>query len=139
MKPGVSISTVLLLLVLTFPAGSHHSFPGTYDVNKSYLLDGVVTKFLFRNPHSFIFLDVTEEDGTVTTWHLETVPQWALMRRGIQEDSIVAGDEMLVLCHPPRDSARTHCGMGAKGGFFRKSDELVFGEDPRLAEDAIKR
>jgi hypothetical protein len=65
-------------------------------------------------------------------------PHWALAKFGIQKELIVEGDEMLVVCNPPWKGNRT-CGMGEDGGFYRDSDGLVYGKDPRDIKDAANR
>ena len=112
---------------------AHHSFPGVYDIREQLILEGVTTQFLFRNPHTFIFLEVEISDGNVEEWHLELPPSWALERRGISQESIRAGDALLVTCNPARDGSRA-CGLGQRGGFYRQSDAYIYGLDPRTPE-----
>jgi hypothetical protein len=120
----------LLLGLVALPTYGHHSFPGMYDVSQQSVLAGVATRFLFRNPHTFIFLEVTNDDGVAEEWHLEMAPLWALVRSGMTKDSIQPGDELLVTCNPARDGGRS-CGLGQRGGFYRAADDLLVGLDPR--------
>ena len=138
MKLSTFLPITVLLLCIAFPAASHHSFPGIYDVKQRYLLDGVVTKFMFRNPHSFINIDVTDEGGEMTSWNLELPPKWALQRFGVPADLIVEGDELLVVCNPHRKGLNA-CGIGQQGGFLRHSDDFLYGKDPRKVDDAANR
>ncbi len=124
----------VLLFIIAFPAASHHSFPGIYDVKQRYLLNGVVTEYLFRNPHSFIFLNVKGDDGEVTTWHLELPPKWAMQRYGVPADLLVEGDELLVVCNPHRKGIHA-CGIGQQGGFIRHNDDFLYGKDPRKVDN----
>ena len=50
---------------------AHHSFSATYDSSKKVEIQGAVKEFVWRNPHSFMRLDVMDKDGTVKTWTLE--------------------------------------------------------------------
>ena len=50
---------------------AHHSFSATYDSSQKVEIEGVVKEFVWRNPHSFMRIDVTDKDGTVKTWALE--------------------------------------------------------------------
>jgi hypothetical protein len=34
-------------------------------------IEGEIVQFLFRNPHSFVHVNVKEKDGTVTTYNVE--------------------------------------------------------------------
>ena len=55
--------TALLALVLTSPCFAHHGVAPHYDASKSVHLEGVVAKFDFINPHSFVYIDVVDAAG----------------------------------------------------------------------------
>lgn len=124
---------LMLIIGLFFggkPGFSHHSFPGIYDTSQQLVLRGDVTRFLFRNPHAFIYLSVTNDAGTSEEWHLEMPPAVALSRGGMTAEAVRAGDQLVVTCNPARDGARS-CGLGERGGFARAADGFVYGRDPR--------
>jgi hypothetical protein len=127
-----SVAALLIvdLLAVSVPGFGHHSFPGVYDTDQQLILSGTATQFLFRNPHAFIYLSVTNDAGEAQVWHLELPPAVALSRRGMTGDAIRPGDALLVTCNPARDGARS-CGLGQRGGFYRSSDSFLFGRDPR--------
>ena len=62
---------VVLSVVLAATVGvgtalsAHHSFAATYHEGQSITIEGELVQFLFRNPHSFVHINVTEKDGTV--------------------------------------------------------------------------
>ena len=63
---------LLLLAGLALLAGAdrvfaHHSFSATYDSSRKVEIEGVVKEFAWRNPHSFMRIDVTDEDGVTKT------------------------------------------------------------------------
>ena len=60
---GGAVVAVAGAALLTLPAAAHHSSTPFYDATKSVEIAGKVTKFLIRNPHSFILIEVTEKDG----------------------------------------------------------------------------
>ena len=54
---------VLGLLAASMAAYAHHSFAATYDEAKTIEIKGRVVVFSFRNPHSFVTVEVTETSG----------------------------------------------------------------------------
>jgi hypothetical protein len=73
--------TVGLGLAVT-PLLAHHSFAAEFDGAKGVDLMGTVTKVDWVNPHSWIYIDVKSDDGTVANWGLETGPPNVLYRGG---------------------------------------------------------
>ena len=66
---------------------------------------GVVTEFWFANPHARIYLEVTNDDGTVEEWMAEGGSRNVLIRRGWNEDTIQPGTELIVTGSPSRDGS----------------------------------
>ena len=63
---------------------------------------GTVTKFVFRKPHSFLYIDATNDDGTTTAWEVEMGTAVMMTRRGWTPDTIQAGDEVKFVGQPSR-------------------------------------
>ena len=87
------------LLFLTTPLLAHHS-TAAFDMTRSSKVSGVVTKFYWANPHSYIDLDV---DGK--QWHLEIEALNLLRRYGWTKDSLKAGDKISCTGAPAKDPA----------------------------------
>lgn len=85
----------------TLPGWSHHSH-GNYDLTQYIDMEGTVTEVHWINPHTWIYLEVVDEDGAATIWTLEGGGINALTRRGWTEDSVQVGDNVSVRCHPLR-------------------------------------
>ena len=67
------IFSFLALAALTIgtSAYAHHSFAATYREKDSVTIEGELVQLDFRNPHSFVHLDVTEKDGTKVRYAVE--------------------------------------------------------------------
>ena len=94
----VSIAT----LAVTLTGWAHHSH-GNYEMTQYIELDGTVTDLYFINPHAWLYMDVTAEDGGIVTWAMEAAGASTLSRAGITEDELQPGDEIHVKCHALRD------------------------------------
>jgi hypothetical protein len=83
---------------------AHHSFGAEYDATKPITLTGTLTRIEWTNPHSFIFLDVTDEKGAVANWKMEGYPPNVLYRNGWKKDATMKpGDKITVTGWRSRD------------------------------------
>ncbi|MEE8074220.1 MAG: DUF6152 family protein, partial [Candidatus Binatia bacterium] len=71
-----------MALGIVSPALSHHSH-SMYDHAKEVSVSGTVTKFLFRNPHVFLYVDVKGENGEIVNYWFEMSNLNNMVRRGI--------------------------------------------------------
>ena len=79
----VTAFAALLAVVLAKPAFSHHSFAAEYDSTRSLKLTGTVTKVEWQNPHTYIYIGVTDKkSGKVTNWIFELGSPSGLSKRG---------------------------------------------------------
>jgi hypothetical protein len=102
------IPAVLAAVVLVAGADrllAHHSFSATYDSSQKVELEGVVKEFVWRNPHSFLRLDVAAKDGTTKTWALEWGSITQLSEAKMTRTSLKPGDKIVVTGEPSRDTA----------------------------------
>jgi hypothetical protein len=77
-------------------AHAHHSFGAEFDRNKPVHLEGTVVEFEWVNPHSWLVIDVDQEDGSVVQWRVEGGAPSALLRRGWTRDTLPAGTRVTV-------------------------------------------
>lgn len=77
-------------------ADAHHSFAATYQQSKVIRLEGKVVQFLFRNPHSFIHIEVPDEKGQMQRWAIEWGGAGQLIRQGVSADVLKIGDVVII-------------------------------------------
>jgi hypothetical protein len=100
------IWAVVFALAWVHPAVAHHSFGAEYDANQPITLTGVITKIEWTNPHSYIFMDVTDKNGKVAGWKLEGYGPGILHRIGWNKDSTMKpGDRITVSGWRARDGS----------------------------------
>lgn len=121
---------VLLLLgifglVSTLPA--HHSLGATYDGNQTLTLKGKIAQLLLRNPHSFLHIDVVDENGNTVRWSLEWRSAGSLGQQGIKRTTLKAGEEVEVTVHPSRTPGDTRAALVT---LHRLSDGFGWGTRP---------
>ena len=84
------------------PASPHHSH-AMFDHSEEVSIIGTVTKFSFRNPHVFLFVDVEEENGEVVNYWIEMSNTPVMTRRGVGPKTFQVGDEVTVSMWPLKD------------------------------------
>ena len=94
-----------LLAIVAFgsaPAKAHHS-GAMFDAEVELTLKGTVTRFDYLNPHSWLYVNVANEDGTFTEWGFELDAPPRLRRLGISPNHWQAGDAITVKTNPLKD------------------------------------
>jgi hypothetical protein len=100
---AAAVVAVVAVVALTgAPADAHHASAPFYDNTKSVEANGVVTRFLFRNPHSFLFIDGEDENGEPIAWEVEMGTAVSMSRRGWTPQTIKVGDRVRVVGQPSR-------------------------------------
>ena len=96
---GCILGSAALLATPTF---AHHSAV-MFDDAKEITVSGTVKDFQYTNPHSWLLVDVKNDDGTVTTWGFEAEGPSTLTRAGIRKSDFSPGTAITITGHPMRD------------------------------------
>ena len=97
---------ILLIMVSAVVAGSaayaHHSYSATYDPSKEIKLEGKLVQFVYRNPHSFVTIQVPDENGVEQRWAVEWSATAQLANQGVTRESLKVGDIVVIVGRPSR-------------------------------------
>lgn len=110
------------------PASAHHS-AAMFNPEAQMTLKGTVTKFDYLNPHSWLYMNVENEDGTVTEWGFELDAPPRLRRVGVGPQKWEEGDVILVRTNPLRDGRPAGSLVGA-----HRADGDTFGNITEIPE-----
>ena len=108
MRNRLALTCAGVALAILLAGGSalaHHAFSAEFDATKPVALRGKITKMEWINPHAWMHLEVTREDGAIENWMIEAGPPGALVRRGWRKDSVTPGIEVLVEGYQAIDGA----------------------------------
>lgn len=116
-----------LALLHAGPAAAHHS-AAMFDDQQNIVLSGTVTEFEYVNPHSWLYVDVANDDGSVTRWGFELDAPPRLRRLGVSPRHFEPGDRVTVMTNPLKDGRPAGHLVGAvtaDGRTFGDTEGLV--------------
>jgi hypothetical protein len=85
------------------PVTAHHAFAAEFDADSPVEFSGTVTKVEWVNPHVWIHVDVTRDNGTMEGWAFEAGTPNVLFRRGFTRDSLLPGTDVRVDGYQAKD------------------------------------
>ena len=127
-----SVCAAAAVLAMSTAVRAHHSFAAAFDENKPVSVTGVMAEIRIENPHSWFFVNVTDETGKVTRWGFEGNTPTSLLRAGYKRDAVKVGDKVTIKGSRARDPNAT---MGAAREIIVQ-DGRSFIVGPRGAADA---
>ena len=95
-----AVSAVAFVL----PAWGHHSSI-MYEPDETLSIEATVKEFNITNPHSWLYIIVTDENGQTNEWALESSSPASLFRRGWTRETLKPGEEISVTFRPMRDGS----------------------------------
>jgi hypothetical protein len=99
-KASTAVITMAALLMICASAFAHHGTGSSYDSSKTVSVTGVVDEFIWANPHSQLYVNVTDAQGSVVRWGVEMNSPGVLARAGWTRRRLKAGDKVTVTMHP---------------------------------------
>lgn len=93
-----------------------------FDLAHPITISGVVTRVEWTNPHAYFYLNVTDKDGKVHEWTVETNSPSFLAHKGWTRTTLTPGEKIICTGAPARN-----------GGYFMHASmiELPTGEQLR--------
>lgn len=99
MRKVHAVAGAMTLAVAT-PVLGHHS-ASIYDTDTLISIEGTVTKYEWKNPHTYVQIETTDAEGTHLT-NIEAGSISWLGPLGLASDSFQVGDAVTVRAYPPR-------------------------------------
>ena len=95
------LCALLLLGITSLPAVAHHS-AAMFDTTRNVVVEGVVSRYDWRNPHVYMTLTVTEPDGSVHEQSIEAGAPSVLLPLGLTGQSVTLGERVTVRGNPSK-------------------------------------
>jgi hypothetical protein len=95
--------------MLSAAVHAHHSFGGTYDVDKLITIKGTLAQVTLRSPHSFLYVEAAEGGGSAKRWTIEgaSAAQFNEQFAQSSKDAFRVGDPVEVVGNPSRSPNST--------------------------------
>ena len=87
-------------------AHAHHSTALQFDMTREIVIVGNIVEMEWRNPHSWLHVEVENEAGELELWRVEFGSANGLYRRGWRRDDLPVGMEVTIHGLPARDGSR---------------------------------
>jgi hypothetical protein len=100
-------AVVVAALVSSVAVDAHHSFGGTYDVDRQITVKGKMVQVSLRSPHSFLYVEVAAADGAPQRWVIEGASAAQFTQQGLGKDFFKIGDPVEVIVNPSRSPNST--------------------------------
>lgn len=102
---GRAITVATLVLLAAMRMSAHHAFAAEYDANRRVTVSGTVTGFEWSNPHAWLTIKGTDENGRVAGWRFEMGSPGGLIHRGWKKLDLKKGDHVTVEGFGARDGS----------------------------------
>ena len=125
---------VAAMCVMSLPLAAHHAFGSEFDADRPVILKGKIVKIEWVNPHTWIHVQITKEDGTKEVWMIEGGSPNTLLRRGANKNTFPEGTEVVVDGYQARDHSEKRA--NARNVTFPDGRKLFLGSTGTGAPNA---
>ncbi len=129
MRKGVieiASTAILTIFLVGQSARSHHSTALQFDMTTEIEIVGNIVEMEWRNPHSWLHVEVENEAGDIETWRVEFGSANGLYRAGWRRDDLPVDQEVTIHGLPARDGSRQMVGDEVT----LSNGRSLFAEDP---------
>jgi len=119
-----AIGMALVGAAAAVPVVAHHAFSAEFDANRPLHLEGKVVKMEWINPHAWVHVEITNDEGNAEVWMVEGGTPNTLFRRGFTQDSLAIGTEIIVDGYQAKDGSEK---MNGRDLTFRDGSKLFMG------------
>lgn len=104
MKHRIAVFTLALLacVVSVSSVYAHHG-NASYVTEKTVVVKGKVTQYIWSNPHVFLKVDAPDETGTLQHWTIEAQNPVAQANSGWSKTTFKTGDDVDIDVTPARN------------------------------------
>jgi hypothetical protein len=106
-KSGVLYASVTILAWACSPLVWAHHSRAEFD-SDTVTLRGTVSRYVWANPHAFLYVETVDDSGARTEWEVITDALPILARSGWVRDSFAPGDLVTVQANPNRNPDKKH-------------------------------
>lgn len=101
-KLGTISLLVVGFLAVSIPLFAHHG-NASYDTEKTVTVKGVVTEYIWANPHVFVKVDAKDESGETSHWVIEAQNIVAQSTLGWTNTMFKPGDQVVIDVTPVKN------------------------------------
>ena len=129
------IASILAALAMSAAALAHHAYTAEFDPTRPIKMTGVLSRLEWTNPHIWLYLDIKDADGKVTTWGFSASPPGMLTRRGIAKSSLKIGETLTIAGHRAKDGSNNASGNVVT---FPDGRDAMVGQDQALRPSELQ-
>ncbi len=106
-KTAQMISILIFALLSVQPSQAHHG-KGIFDLDSIITVQGTVSRYVWRNPHVYVYMEAPDASGQNVEWQLEGDPTPIMSRSGWTETILKPGDQVSVGMYHDKNPGKPH-------------------------------